>query len=155
MAAAPCYSAEAAIPWRHGLVSRLQVISAVNADTDTDASHHNHDKLSHVTQSALLRISCRSPAWELGQCFYLMIQTPQPGSRVIWAWCCLKVRDREEIVVWLWEMLSAMVYAEQPPCWHSLTLVIQIISHFSWSQIRAKYEAGDCGRKCVMACTVL
>ena len=37
----------------HCLVSRLQVISAVNADTDTDASHHNPDKLSHVTQSSL------------------------------------------------------------------------------------------------------
>ena len=37
----------------HCLVSRLQVISAVNADTDTDASHHNPDKLSNVTQSSL------------------------------------------------------------------------------------------------------
>ena len=41
---------------RHWLASRLQVISAVNADTDTDVSHHNLDKLSHVTQFALLRI---------------------------------------------------------------------------------------------------
>ena len=41
---------------RHWLASRLQVISAVNADTDTDVSHHNPDKLSHVTQFALLLI---------------------------------------------------------------------------------------------------
>ena len=41
----------------HCLVSRLQVISAVNADTDTDASHHNPDKLSHVTQSNYENVS--------------------------------------------------------------------------------------------------
>ena len=58
-------------PW---LPSRLQVISAVNADTDSDVSHHNPDKPSHVTQSALLRI-CSPINWEI------TTDQPQPVQR--------------------------------------------------------------------------